>query len=239
MKVRCRREASRAGGRSYPSSAEPARACVRPYRGTAQRWSRVSRPAAPQASTYATRRQRRAAHPVGCWLDSRTVPSSPAEASVVPSGLNATEFTALVWPVSGSPIGWRLDTSHSRTVPSSPAEASIVASGLNATEFTALVWPVSGSPIGWRLDTSHSRTGVPGERLADRPAAGIPQAQGAVVTGGGQQGAVMAERHRVHRAGVPGERLADRLEGGHIPQPHGARVVRGGHCQLEVAWTFC
>ena len=41
-----------------------------------------------------------------------------------PSGLNATLFTASVWPVSGGPRGWPVSAFHSRTVPSSLAEAS-------------------------------------------------------------------------------------------------------------------
>ena len=47
---------------------------------------------------------------------SRTVPSRLAEASRCPSGLNTTLFTASVWPVSGSPIGWPVSASQSRTV---------------------------------------------------------------------------------------------------------------------------
>ncbi len=37
---------------------------------------------------------------------------APAEASIVPSGLNATPLTPAGWPVS-SALGWRLATSHS------------------------------------------------------------------------------------------------------------------------------
>src|SRR5215213_3797227 len=48
-----------------------------------------------------------------------------AEARVAPSELNAT----LVWPVSGSPSGWRLVTSHRRILPSKLAEARVVPSG--------------------------------------------------------------------------------------------------------------
>src|SRR2546430_1562519 len=62
----------------------------------------------------------------------RTAPSSPAEASSVPSGLNATARTQSRWPVSvgtGAPVA----ASHNRTVLSCPAEASSVPSGLNAT----------------------------------------------------------------------------------------------------------
>ena len=65
---------------------------------------------------------------------SRTVPSSPPLARVLPSGLNATAMTEPVWPVSGLPICRRVATSHSRTVPSSPPLARVLPSGLNATE---------------------------------------------------------------------------------------------------------
>ena len=41
-----------------------------------------------------------------------------------PSGLNATLYTAPVWPVSGSPTGWPVAASHSRTVLSSLPVAS-------------------------------------------------------------------------------------------------------------------
>jgi hypothetical protein len=50
---------------------------------------------------------------------SRIVPSSPALASVLPSGLNTALLTQLVCPVSGLPRGFgRLGsaTFHSRTV---------------------------------------------------------------------------------------------------------------------------
>ena len=75
--------------------------------------------------------------PIGRWVatsHSRTVPSPLPLASVVPSGLNATEPTGPVWPVSGAPIGRWVATSHSRTVSSAPPLASVVPSGLNATE---------------------------------------------------------------------------------------------------------
>ena len=60
----------------------------------------------------------------------------------MPSGLNATLFTASVWPVSGWPIGWPVSASHTRTVLSPLPEAMRLPSGLNATLVTA----------GWRLD---------------------------------------------------------------------------------------
>jgi hypothetical protein len=38
-------------------------------------------------------------------FNSLIVPSSPPLARVLPSGLNATELTTLVWPVRGLPTG--------------------------------------------------------------------------------------------------------------------------------------
>ena len=100
------------------------------------------------------------------------------EASRCPSGLNATPYTAPVWPVSGAPIGWPVSASHSRTVASALAEASRCPSGLNAT----LV----------------HRAGVAGERGADRLAGvGVPQPHRRVVAGAGQPVPVGAERHTV------------------------------------------
>ena len=74
--------------------------------------------------------------PSGLWLrasQSRTVPSSPAEASVRPSGLKATPSDGALVAVEGlAELAW-LRVSQSRTVPSSPAEASVRPSGLKAT----------------------------------------------------------------------------------------------------------
>ena len=47
---------------------------------------------------------------------SRTVPSQLADASLSPSGLNATPLTTPVWPVSGAPSGLRVPASHNRIV---------------------------------------------------------------------------------------------------------------------------
>src|SRR4051812_19492780 len=72
---------------------------------------------------------------------SRTIASvPPPEASIVPSGLNATPFTVPTRPVSASPTGFPVVAPHSRTVPSvPPAEARRLPSGLNATPHTPLV----------------------------------------------------------------------------------------------------
>ena len=54
----------------------------------------------------------------------RIVSSSPPEASVPPSGLNAIVDTAPTWPVSGARSGrWR-SMSHSRIVPSALDDAT-------------------------------------------------------------------------------------------------------------------
>ena len=67
---------------------------------------------------------------------SRTVPSPPALASSLPSGLNATAITPPSGPEpvrSGAPTGRPVAGFHSRTVPSPPAMASSLPPGLNAT----------------------------------------------------------------------------------------------------------
>jgi hypothetical protein len=63
--------------------------------------------------------------------------SALADASVRPSGLNATPKTVLACPVS-APSGLRLRTSHSLIVSSLPPDASVRPSGLNATLQTEL-----------------------------------------------------------------------------------------------------
>ena len=76
---------------------------------------------------------------------SRTVSSALPAASMVPSGLNATDSTYPAAPVSGRPSGLGeagSAMSHSRTVSSALPAASIVPSGLNATEYTVLAGPV-------------------------------------------------------------------------------------------------
>ena len=68
------------------------------------------------------------------------------KASRRPSGLNATVFTQVVGPVSGSPSGGRAGsaTFQRRTVRSALPAASVPPSGLNATAWTFPVCPVSG-----------------------------------------------------------------------------------------------
>ena len=95
-------------------------------------------------------------------LQSRMVPSRLPPASVCPSGLNATDATTALLPVSGWPSGRGCAgsaTSQSRTVPSELPLASVCPSGLNATATTMLPvrgWPSSRGCAG--SATSHSRT---------------------------------------------------------------------------------
>src|SRR5262252_4346663 len=71
---------------------------------------------------------------------SRAVLSRLVVASSVPSGLNATPYTAALWRVSVRP-GWPVAGSHSRAVLSSLAVASRLPTGLNATPNTESLWP--------------------------------------------------------------------------------------------------
>ena len=103
---------------------------------------RMSDPVAHQAAAFVLQR--------------RTVPSPQPEATVWPSGLNATLQTRSGWPkrlVKSLPVM----VSQSRTVLSLPLEASVRPSGLKATAATApscpLEWPGAvGCPFpraGW------------------------------------------------------------------------------------------
>ena len=119
------------------------------------------------------------------------------------------------------PTGWPVAGFHNRTVPSAPALASSLPSGLNATPVTP--------PL---------RAGVSPKSSADGPAGGrVPQPDGAVGAGAGQQLAVRAERHPGHAAlgaRISGARSsADGLPGGRVPQPDGAVAVGAGQ-QLAV-----
>jgi len=64
----------------------------------------------------------------------------------VPSGLNATALTQLLW-ASGGVTGVPLRASHTRAVWSSLAVASRVPSGLNATAKTPPLWTSGGVTI--------------------------------------------------------------------------------------------
>src|SRR5436190_3212625 len=154
---------------------------------------------------------------------------TPAEAIVLPSGLNATPLTSPVWAVRDGPMGLPVEASHSRTVWSALAEASLLASGLSATPRTGPVWPIRGPPIGLPLEVSHRRTvpsspaeaillasGLkatpltgpvwPRQGLTDRFAGGgVPQAYRLVRPGGGNRLPIRAEGHAVGGAGVAGQ----------------------------------
>src|SRR5215471_18528142 len=86
------------------------------------------------------------------------------------------------------PTGRPVAVSHSRTVPSPPAQASSLPSALNATPCTPygpLSPEVGGPPYGPLV--SAEMGGPAGGR--------VPQPDGAVAAGAGQQLAIRAERH--------------------------------------------
>ena len=76
-------------------------------------------------------------------FQSRTVWSAPAEASVWPSGLNATPETSPRGRRERRRTAVRVRTFHSRIVASLLPDASVWPSGLNATLLTVPPWPVS------------------------------------------------------------------------------------------------
>ena len=142
----------------------------------------------------------------------------------MPSGLNATLYTASVWPVSGWPTGWPVAASHSRTVLSALPEAMRLPSGLNATLFTLPC--VAGQRLadGWPVPASHSRTVLS-------------------ATAGGDALAVGAERHAVHRSrcgrSAAGRRVG-RWPASHSrtvlsPLPEAIRVPSGLNATLYTA----
>ena len=59
----------------------------------------------------------------------------------MPSGLNATELTTLVWPAKATLLSSLRSQTSTRWSP--PHEANDLPSGLNATQLTADVWPAS------------------------------------------------------------------------------------------------
>ena len=156
---------------------------------------------------------------------SRTVLSSLPEAMRVPSGLNATLYTAL--GVAGQRLadglaGGRVPQPH-RLVVAAGGDARAVGAERHAGHRVR----VAGQRLrrsGWPVAASHSRTvlsalpeasrvpsglnatlytvlGVAGQRLADGLAGGrVPQPHRVVGAAGGEPGAVGAERHAGHRA---------------------------------------
>src|SRR5262249_15374747 len=88
-----------------------------------------------------------------------------ALARVRPSGLNATDRTAAVWPRREA-LGCPVLTSHSRTDLSWEALARVRPSGLNATEVTRPACP-GRVALAWPVLASQSRT------LPSRPPAAL------------------------------------------------------------------
>ena len=123
-----------------------------------------------------------------CWpvaaSQIRTVPSSLAVASQVPSGAIATAVTVAGVAGEGGALlaGGRVPDPH----------RPVVAAG--------------GQPGAVRGDR-HRRhpAGVAGEGGALLAGGRVPDPHRPVVAGGGQPGAVRGDRHRRHRAGVAGE----------------------------------
>ena len=108
---------------------------------------------------------------------SRSVLSRLPETMRCPSGLNATLYTASVWPVSGWPMGWPVSASHSRT-------RLVATAGDDAV------------PVGAERHAPHL-VRVAGERLADGlTGVGVPQPHGLVFIGGDDAVPVGAERQR-------------------------------------------
>src|SRR5262249_60974269 len=108
----------------------------------------------------------------GATSHSLTVLSTPAEARVVPSGLQETDNTPSVCPLRTA-FSWPVCGSHSLTVLSMLAEASVLPSGLYATARTQPVCPLRvarSRPVA----TSHSLT-----TLSSSPGAGTGTAAGA------------------------------------------------------------
>ena len=110
---------------------------------------------------------------------SRTVLSSEALASVLPSGLKATLKTAVLVSFQGADLSHRRAASQSRTVWSSEALASVLPSGLKATLQT------------WSLCPFKALISVAGD--------GVPESHGVVVGGAGEGFAVGAEGHAPDR----------------------------------------
>ena len=151
-------------------------------------------------------RERADAWPVA-GSHSHTVPSTPALASTLPSGENATPITQSAWP-SSTWVCRPLAGSHNRT-PSRLALASTLPSGENATPFTTPVLP-SSVPVGWPLAGSHSRT-----VLSPALASTLPSGENATaltqpvwpsstrVRAGGASRSPTATRDRTSEAGIP------------------------------------
>src|SRR5262249_33311432 len=136
----------------------------------------------------------------------RAVPSASPVASVLPSGLNATEPTAPAWPArAGSCRGGA--TNHNRAVPSAAAGARVWPSGLDATGATP---PARRGGAGVNGAGAGGAGGAGGGGVL-RGGAHIPHRGRAIGAPGGRRLAVGADRHREPPAG---DGAADRVVGG-------------------------
>ena len=165
-----------------------------------------------------------------------------------PSGLNATLYTASVWPVSGAPMGWPVSASHTRTVLVATAGDDARAVGAERhTVHRGRCGRSAGAPIGLagvgvphphaccrRCRTTmrvpvgaerHAvhRAGVAGQRR-QVAGVGVPHPHRAVPTAGDDALAVGAKRHTVHPVGVAGERV--RRSAGRCRRPTSAPCCR-------------
>ena len=122
---------------------------------------------------------------------SRTVPSAPAVASSLPSGLNATARTPYRAVVR--PLAWRVaDGAAGGRVPQ-PHRAVAVGAGQQLA-------------VGAERHRVHAVPGGGVQGRADGAAGGrVPQPHRAVGAGAGQQLAAGAERHRAHAVRVGGQ----------------------------------
>src|SRR5438128_103904 len=78
------------------------------------------------------------------------------EASILPSGLKATDQTSPAWPFRVTEKALGFATFHSLMVPSALPEASVSPSRLKATDQTPLAWPSRVTAKALGLATSHN-----------------------------------------------------------------------------------
>ena len=85
-----------------------------------------------------------------CVAASHRITDEPLPmAMVFPSELKATLYMELENPVSGSPMGCWVATSHKMTVASVLPDTRVLPSGLKAIPSTQLACPARGAPMGW------------------------------------------------------------------------------------------
>ena len=122
------------------------------------------------------------------------------EASVLPSGLNATDHTPPVCPLRVA-CSLPVATSHSLIVWSPLPEASVLPSGLYATEYTQLVCPLRVA-CSLPVATSHSLI-VSHSRGHGLPSSGIRWRSWRMIAPRGQGLAVRTVRHGGHLVRCP------------------------------------